>query len=560
MPVDYIDIPGFTNYNSNSNYRSLQKFEVAEAINFVYDNNVLKGRLGSKKTIDNSNWESVEIRGGLDFSKRDDAFYRTIIATVDGKMWFKRSDDADFNDVDGVYTELTGPAAVSPALANPLLVFDAYVFNDTLIVVDGANRFLYWNGSGTSLTLGTDPTSLSTNNLVAIEEKTARISLLDDGGRTHLGAINDPIDYTSAGTGSLNYGRTAGLKADKMIPFGDELIITASDTKINKFKSYRLLGNKFYDPLIAGSDRDQFEVKSINSSGAIIGSSTQEIGNDTIGLTQRGFVGLSKIIQQQSLTERDYISFPIKELITRIDFSQASKISSIVDYVNGRYLCAVPFGIEAESANLVLVYDFLRSSPGEGIYRWTVWTFGFGGIGRLLQLKGKPHITDLQGNIYELESSEANYADDGLPILLKLRTAALGSETKYLTKDFTNLLLVYTNISQDSITPKVIPILNGNYITDDFGEDKIGQIKIVRSGEKVKYDTGLAYDDLLQYDSFTSSEKLIPYTNVGGRGDSIQYIITTNEVGVSWGLSALSQEYEFEELYNENLGGVNASI
>ena len=174
MPVDYIDVPGFTNYNSNSNYRSLPKYEVAEALNFVYENNVLRGRKGTKKILDNLNWGDLEIRGGIDFSKRDDAFYRTVIATTDGKLWFKRSDDADFNDVNAVYTELTGPSAASPALANPLNTFDAYSFNDTLVIVDGANRFLYWDGTTASLALGTNPTSLSTNNLVAIEEKTAR--------------------------------------------------------------------------------------------------------------------------------------------------------------------------------------------------------------------------------------------------------------------------------------------------------------------------------------------------------------------------------------------------
>lgn len=559
MAVDYIDVPGFTNYNSNTNYRSLQKFEVAEALNFVYENNVLKGRLGSLKTFDNSNWGSIEIRGGLDFSKRDDSFYRTIIVTVDGKIWFKRSDDADFNDVDAVYTELTAPAAVSPALANPLVVFDAYVFNDILVVVDGANRFLYWNGSGTALSLGTNPTDLGSNNLTAIEEKTARTALLDDGGRTHLSFVNNPIDYTSAGTGSLNYGRTAGLKANRIVPFGDELIITAADTKVNKFKSYRLLGNKFYDPVIAGSDTNQFEVKSISSVASIIGSSAQEIGDDTIGLTQRGFISLTKAIQQGFVTERDYYSFPIKELVKRIDFSQASKISSVVDFINGRYMCAVPIGQESQSADIVLVYDFLRSSPGEGIYRWTVWTFPFQ-IGRLITVKGKPHITDLEGNIYELNSVAANYNDDGKPIALKLRTAALGSESKYLMKDFTNLLLVFTDLSKDTFTPKVIPVLNGSYITDNWGEDKIGQIQVIRAGQKIKYDSGLSYDDFLQYDSFTSNEKLVPYTSVGGRGDTIQYIITTNELGVSWGLSALSQEYEFEELYGENVGGANGNI
>jgi len=559
MPVDYIDIPGFTNYNSNSNYRSLQKFEVAEALNFVYENNVLKGRLGTSKVLDNSNWGTVEIRGGLDFSKRDDAFYRTIIVTVDGKIWFKRSDDSDFNDANAIYTELTAPAAVSPALANPLVVFDAYVFNDTLVVVDGDNRFLYWSGSGTALTVGTNPTSLSTNNLMAIEEKTARIALLDDAGRTHLGGINDPLDYTSAGTGSLNYGRTAGLKANRMVPFGDELIITTADTKINKFKSYRLLGNKFYDPVIAGSDTNQFEVKSISSVASIIGSSAQEIGDDTIGLTQRGFISLTKAIQQGSVTERDYYSFPIKELVQRIDFSQASKISSVVDFINGRYMCAVPLGKESESADVVLVYDFLRSSPGEGIYRWTVWTFPYQ-IGRLMTIKGKAHVTDLEGNIYELNSTAANFNDDGQPITLKLRTAALGSESKYLMKNFSNLLLVFTDLSQDSFTPKVIPILNGDYVLDNFNQDKIGQILVVKGGQKIKYDSGFSYDDFLQYDSFTSNEKLVPYTNVGGRGDTIQYIITTSAPGVSWGLSALSQEYEFEELYGENVGGADGNI
>ena len=561
MVTDFIDVPGFTNLNSNRNYRSLRKFEVAEALNMVYENNVLRGRQGSTKILDNSNWGSVQIVGAIDFSKRDDAFYRRVIVTADGKMWYKRSDDSDFTDTDAAYTELTGPSAASPALANPLTVFDMYAFNDFLVVVDGANRYLTWNGTDASLILRTDPTNLSTDNLVAIQEKTARVVLLDDAGRTHFSVINDPTDFTSAGTGSINYGRTAGLKADAMIPFGDELIITAADTKVNKFKAYRLLGNKFYDPSIAGSDRNQFEVKSINSNAAVIGSSTQEISDDTIGLTPRGFIGLSKVINNQAISERDYISFPIKELVKRINFNNANLISSTVDYVNGRYLCAVPFGEDAAEVNAVFVYDFLRSSPSEGVYRWSLWTFAFANdIDKLIRINGKPHITDAVGNIYELESSTAAFADDSNPILYKIRTAAFGADSKHIEKDFTNLLIVYTDISQSEITPEVTPIVGNNLVLNDFSEDSIGKVKVIQSGEKVKYDSGLLYDDLLQYDSFVTNEVLVPYSNVGGRGDSIQYVIATNTAGVSWGISSLSQEFALEERLNQGSGGSTNDI
>lgn len=554
MAFEIIDVPSFTQYVASDNPRSLAKGELTDCLNQVWDNNRPQARKGSSKKKSNSQWTGTAIKGAIDFSKRDDSFFRRVIFLENGKVYFKKSDDSDFDDPEGIYTEITGPSAVSPALKNPLTILDFYAFADKLMVVDGQNRFLYWDGTTASFVLGTNPTSMSTNNATALSEKQGKMVMLDDAGRMHIGAVNDPTDWNSSGTGPIGYGRTAGVKASKVIPYGDDLIVTAQDPKIQLFKTYRLVGIRFYDPLAAGSDTNQYEVKSVNSIAGIIGSSGQELSDDTIGLTPRGFIPLSQAIGKERLSEKDYISYPIRELIQRINFTAASAISSTVDFVRGRYFCAVPLGTNVTTANVLLVYDFLRSYSGyarsgdstgvSSFHRWSLWTSqAWTSIKWVGMLGAHPHVADELGNLYQLESAEANYADGDSPISYKITTSALGSDSRMIEKVFEDGYVVFTDLSTNETEINCNPILDGEIITENY-DSLIEPLKVVKGGTVLKYDSGYQYDALHRYDQSSANEKLVSFKNRGGRSDSIQLTFSTNTTGVSWGVSSVAVQYQ----------------
>ena len=566
MPL--VEIPGFRQYSSSTNPRSVNQLDLTEVLNMVWASFGPEAREGSTlwKNDDQASWGNIAVV--KTYKKRADAFYYVVVVLKTGRVFYIRSDAAGFGTVSATFTEINNPASGTPALAVAATQYDLFVFNNVLFLADSTNGYFSWNGTDADLVAPTKPTSSGTNNIVKFLDKSNRLMLLDDGGLTHLSITNNGSDTTSAGSGALNYGRVEGLIATNIIPYQDDVIITTEDTLTQKFQSYIITGIQFFDGAVTGSDRSQFEVRKINSIAGIVGNSAQEIAGDTIGLTPRGFVSLSKALSSTTeiTNERDYLSFPIKELITQIDFTNADKISSVVDSKNGRYLCAVPFGTDVTNSNIILVYDFLRSSPGEGIYRWSIWTFaGVSDIGVLTNIAGDIYMTDTLGNIYQIDDADASNADydatnTAQAINYVVKSAAVGGANPGTEKDFGNISFLLTKLTA-AFDLEVNSVIDGVLIAQQVDGTPIRPIKIELPIAGLLYDTpGLLYDDFNYYDSAGADQRPVSLVDRGGRAQSMQWVFSTNTTGVSWGLGNFSVNIEVADETQKSGANFNDSI
>lgn len=539
----YVRIPGFRQYTSAANKRSVNPADVTEMFNMQWIDNAVETRKGSKLFKSNAQTNWGRVRKFKDFKILGDSYFYVVAILDSGRVFYIRSDDVTYGSSSATWTELNSPAGATPALGASAYKYDLYGFNNRLYLTHSANNYRSTIFGSSNLIAEANPPDLSTNNIVSLGDKSARLAALDDGGRTHLSANNNGQDFTVvSGGGSLLYGRTEGLRASSIVPFGDDLIIATEDSLLRKFQVYRLLGIQFFDDTVPGTEQSQFEVRKVNSIAGVIGGSAQEIANDTIGLTPRGFIGMTKAITNAGdpFTERDFISYPIKEIIQQINFKKSDKISSCVDFINGRYLCAVPFGTESDEANMILVYDFQRSSPSEGIYRWAIWGFNWGDIGVLGTIQGVPYVTDIDGNMYELNNDEANYSDNNLSINYIFTTAHLGGNEIDSTKDFSNAQILFTNLSADKFPIDINAIADGNNLINvtPYG-DLLAPIEVEQLPRGIRYDDpGVFYDSFNFYDG--GADQRIVTLDRGGKSESMAWQFTTNTTGVSWGIGSFA--------------------
>lgn len=538
-PFTTVNVSGFNQLNTSANFRALDPKDVTIAHNMVWDGDRLKSRYGSSRFKISTQWTGFRPLRFGDFKRRDDTTYKVVVALNNGKLFYIDSGNANFGTDTTTWTEILSTTGSSPALNATLTVASMKGFNDKLFIVDGTNNIYYWDGVSANLTAVTKPAAMSTNGAVAVHEKSYRLAVLDDGGFSHLSVINDGTNMTGAGSGFLNYGRVDGTKATTMTPFADDLIISTEAPVTLKYQTYRLQGFQFYDAALIGTDRGQFEVRKVNSIAGIIGLSGQEIADDTIGLTPRGFIGIASALNGAGFQERDYLSYPIKELVRQVNYASTNKINSVVDYVNGRYLCAVPYGSGAAESNLILVYDFLRSRPAENIYRWTTWSFYFGDIACLGSIAGVPFVADTDGNIYKLNDTNAGFADNSQSIDYILRTSCIGGSNVESEKEFANLNVLFTDLNTD-LDISVIPRIEGIYQREFADEEPIPSLRVEPVEGETLYDTGLLYDDSNFYDSALSDQRVVTLTNKGGRAESMQWFFNTNTTGVSWGIGGFS--------------------
>lgn len=551
MPT-VVEIPGFKQLNTSTNPRSIERFDVVDAHNMKWSSNALVTRQGNKLWKNNSQWSGQKVIHGTDFERNTDNYYYAIVVLDNGKIYYIRSDDVSFGTASATWTEILSTASSSPALSSTLTAVSTQGFNNKIYFADGTNNLYYWDGASTDLVSVSLPAAAGSNSIVAVQEKSYRLWALDDAGRTHASAINDGTTFTGAGTGFLNYGRVEGLKATNMTPFGDELIISTESPRTQKFQTYRLLGFQFFDSSVAGTEEGQFEVRKINTIAGIIGASGQEIGEDTIGLTPRGFIGIQSALNLANVTERSFFSDPISEIVKEINYNKADKVKSVVDYANGRYMCAVPLGEGASESNQLLVYDFLRSSPREGIYRWTTWSFDFNDIIALFTLAGEVYIADEDGNVYHIEDDDAGYADNGSAIIYNVKTAPIGGQNIGSEKNFEMPSATFVELTGE-VDIDVFPYPDGiQQRTDAYGE-LFKPIKIEPIGVVLEYDTdGVIYDDGWLYDSGASSERLVSFSNRAARGQSMAWSFSTNTTGKSWGLGGFSVSVEEDEVVNRS--------
>lgn len=156
--MPYEVIRGFTNVNTSKNPKHLRQDQLSVAINMEWiSENEVYVRRGSVKTRDNTNWPASYRIDGVTFKTRNAAYYYEISFIADGTIWYVRSDDANFDDVDVAMTEIKSSGNTSPALATNLKVsFDG--INNKLIISDGSSNLYWWDGTDDLLHLIVDPT------------------------------------------------------------------------------------------------------------------------------------------------------------------------------------------------------------------------------------------------------------------------------------------------------------------------------------------------------------------------------------------------------------------
>ena len=554
MPA--VDIAGFRQWTTNPNPRVIANNDISDVLNFDWENNALVGRLGSSKWKNNLQWPGLKVLRFVDFHRQSDIYFFVIASTSDGKLYWIRSDDPNYGTASATYTEILSPSSGSPALNPALKLARFFGFNDLLFVVAGSNDIYSWDGASATLTAVTNPTSLGTNNIVDIQEKSARIVALDDGGNIHLAAAADSsvTAFTAAGSGRMRYGRLEGLKATAIIPYKDDLIVTTEDKLLLKFQTFRLKGIQFYDATIPGSEVGQFEVSKESVLAGMIGSSVQEIDGDTIGLTPRGFVSVTKALSGNVLLEKDFLSYPIKEIIQKINFKASNKITSTVDTIKSKYYCAVPFGESASEANIILVFYYGNSSGdtllGDGISRWSVYSsLAWEEIVTLGKIQGKPYVADSNGEIYKLEDIDADFADDTSDIHYYFKTAAIGGNTLTVEKRYSNLNVLFTNLviptELAKIEMRTYPVIN-NQVVNSSGEDiPITPVLIAPPGGIAKYDTSdFLYDEGHFYDSSGSNQRLVSLQGQPITAESMQWVFRTKTQGIRWGIGQISVDVE----------------
>lgn len=550
-----IDVPKHGMFRTSRNIFGFAPSDVSEAENMVWADDYLVGREGSSLFKNSTQWSGQKVISGKDFAVTGETFYRIVVALDDGRLFYVRSDNVSFGTASVTWTEILSTGGSSPALSAATTSRSLHGFNNKLFVADGTNNLYYINFSTDRLVSVTLPGSL-TGNVVGLNDKSSSMWVLSDEGRTYKSAINDGTDLTGIGTGSLNYGRTEGLVATNMISFGDELLITTENKPLSRYQTYRLLGIQFYDPLAAGSDRDQFEVKKVRSFSGMIGATTEEIAADTIGLTPRGFASARQAISSVELKDTDYISYPIKELVEQIDFSRPDLMSATVDYIAGRYYCAVPLAPAGDGADIILVYDFLRSRPVEGLHRWTVWSFKYESIETLFSVAGRPFMSTVDGNVYKLDDVDANFADDSLAINKLLQIPLVGGTQKGIEKSFDEMNLGITDIANFRTTPldkkpfeiTFLPYTAGKGTQTAFADDdKLPAIKIEQPDVGILYDEA-AYYDIDFYDGGGSDSRVVSETFAGDRAVATGWTLNTDEVGINWGLAGYSVNIKGEGL------------
>lgn len=203
MPYEVIE--GFTNLDTSRNPKHLRSDQLSVSINMEWiSENEVYVRRGSVKNRDNTNWPNSYRIDGTTFKTRNAVYYYEIAFIADGTVWYVRSDNANFNDVNVTMTQIKA-GTVSPALATNLKVsFDG--INNKLIVSDGSNGLRWFDGSDNILHLIADPTSYEITYTVTAANATIAAIYHDTADATRKYVVKATI---AAGT-SLVLRQTAG--------------------------------------------------------------------------------------------------------------------------------------------------------------------------------------------------------------------------------------------------------------------------------------------------------------------------------------------------------------
>lgn len=624
MPA--IAINEFVNLNSNRNAKSIANNQFSKLVNMEWvSGGAVFARKGIVKFKNNTQWGTNKVIAGTTFKRSQDSFYHVVVALDDGRLFYIRSNNANFAIETATWTEILSPSSATPALSTSATTIDFAALNNVLFMTDQTNRFYSWDGSASTISKVNDPVNATftftiadataatlgavytddedttrqftvattkitgsgvttltvyqsagntrpsvggadnlskvsgtgdndipytavsiTRTFLTIENATNRLWVTDNDGNAHYSLTNVGTNFISSDAGFQAYDRVEGLDVSNFIAFSEGAVVVSEDAVTQRFQTSILTGYKPFDAAVSGSEVGQFKIQKLNSISGIVGQSAQEIGDSIIGLTPSGFITLQRALSgggEFGLTSQDFISEPIKDIIQKINFSYANTIVSTVDYVNGRYLCAVPLGVSQEPST-VLVYDFQQSQPG--FPKWSLFNYAVEGssLSAMFSVLNVPFICDNSGNIYKTNVANT-YSDDDNAYSVSLETKAFGGDSILIEKDFKEVWVNFLTPSSATQTISALKRLDGKLITTYVDGTPFSTIEVTPDSIEGKWDIiGNKWDSGLKWDSTSLTEQLINLKGINGRGSSLQILLSSSSVDLQWGVSSINIAYE----------------
>jgi hypothetical protein len=564
-------------------------------------------RRGCLNRKNNVQWAGATVIDGVTFKKRSDATYKEIVFLNNGKIYYIDSANyvdntstytellsptgtspalaingrVSFDAINNVFYVVDGSSNIyswDGAAANLSLVADPTEFTITFTVLlaatadidaiysQGSSKFIVKatkaSGTGTTLTLrqtqgNARPTATGTltkdsgggdasiaytavaySHTYEEYKLFQRKAMVVSNEGVIFGSINRVgSNFTGSGSGTLEFDVIEGLKVSNFISLKNTALVTTEDSVTEKFSISSLSGFKFLAP---GEEVGAFRAERESKIHGIVGRSGQEIGNVVIGLTRNGFVMFSGTTSTEvGFTDQESVSSPIRDQIRKINFSKSNKIVSVVDTINQRYICAVPTGA-SEECNTLLVYDYGKSTD---IYKWSIWSLGFGVVTGLFLLKNKVYVADAFGKYHEL-CVDNIYTDDGIGYTTRIEFANIGGNTSVRNKQYKSIFVDFT-IPDREQTVKMYTKLDGYIINYAPGNHQIKEIDLTPkrgSGSLINDSTFIDNNTFIGSDAIR--EKQIKHDHLGGQGLGCQVGIINNGPGNNWSITGMMLEYE----------------
>lgn len=377
---------------------------------------------------------SRHILAGLEVKLSTESIGRLVFVTDDGKVYQMPTDGST-----------STPTHIGNVSGSPSRISLAFM-KDTVYIADFGNGAYKTDLSTVSSVSLPGGSGFATD--VIVHDK--RLWWIDTNSYLWGSDINDS-DTLSGGTANLNVriGRQDGMQADNLVSWFGSLYVTKFDSatyRTSLFKASGMTNTTFLVSQVSQSSKNNF---------GFVGKSATQVGNEVYALTFDGFVALSSV-DTTTDAEFEFISRPIEDVIKRINWNYAHKISSCHDPYLKQYMCAVPLD-GATFCNYVIIYDYVYK-------RWALYT-GWT-VRSMFLIKDYVYIGAQNGKIYKTRQSGN---DDGTAYtkLLETGDSGLGFDVDSL-KLFQSVTL---EIIQDgTYTVTVTPIIDGQEFAD-YGVD-----------------------------------------------------------------------------------------
>ena len=379
---------------------------------------------------------SKHIIAALEVKKSTESIGRLVFATSDGVIYTMPTDGST-----------STPTNIGSISGSPTRVRFAFM-KDTVYIADYGNGAYKTDLSTvTAIVAGLPAGAVYTVTDVLMYEK--RLWWLDTNNFLIGSEVNDSDTWSGGTSFNVRIGRGDGMTADNMVSWFGNLYITKFDSATYRTSLHKLTGDS----------SSNFAVEQVTlgpkSNFGFISQSAAQVGNEVFALTFDGFVGLSSV-NADTGAEFSFISQPIEDVIKRINWSYAYKISSCHDPYLKQYMCAVPLD-GASFCNYVIIYDYVNGRWG--LYsNWTVRS--------MFLIKDYVYIGGQNGKIYKTRQSGN---DDGVAYPKRLETGDInlgfGVDAVQLFQD------VMIEILQDGeYTVTVTPVIDGQEMAD-YGVD-----------------------------------------------------------------------------------------